>query len=174
MKIKHIIKVADFFTIGNLIFGSLSIFYAIDKQFTPAAFFLFVAVAFDFFDGKIARVSKKITEEGRLFGKELDSLADMVSFGVAPAVFGYTRGLSAWLAVLILLFFVTAGMLRLSRFNVTKAEGFEGIPITFNGIIFPGLYFLSVITVFPLTYNLAAYLFMGFAMLSTRKIKKLI
>ena len=104
MKIKEILKLADFFTIGNLIFGVLSIFYAILGLFTYAAIFLLIAVLFDFLDGKIARMSKKATEQGKQFGKQLDSLADIVSFGVAPAVFGFAAGLQEWWQIVILLF----------------------------------------------------------------------
>lgn len=174
MKIKQIIKTADFFTIGNLIFGMLSIFYTINAEFTYAAIFLLIATMFDFLDGKVAHISKKITDTGRHFGKELDSLADVVSFGVAPAVFGFTLGLQQWYAMIVLLFFVIAGMLRLSRFNITSTAGyFEGVPITVNGILFPGLYFVSLSYPYPLAYNIIPYLFMAFAMLSARKVKKL-
>jgi CDP-diacylglycerol---serine O-phosphatidyltransferase len=175
MKMKHIIKVADFFTIGNLIFGLLSIFYAIEQQFTYAVLFLIAAAFFDFLDGKVARVSKKVTKEGRAFGKELDSLADVISFGVAPAVLGFTLGLNKWYAILVLLFFVVAGKLRLSRYNITETPGyFEGVPITINAALFPVLYFISLYYSYPITYWLVAYLVMGFAMMSSRKVKKLI
>lgn len=174
MKICEILKIADFFTLANLIFGLLSIFYSINKQFTSAAIFLLITVVFDFLDGKIARFSKKVTEQGRAFGKELDSLADVVSFGVAPAIFGFSQGLQSWWEVLILLFFVSAGMLRLSRFNITINLGYyEGMPITFNGIIFPVLYFISLNFPYPIEYNLIAYAILGFLMLSSKKLKKL-
>ncbi|PIN79203.1 CDP-diacylglycerol--serine O-phosphatidyltransferase [Candidatus Woesearchaeota archaeon CG10_big_fil_rev_8_21_14_0_10_34_8] len=175
MKIKDIIKTADFFTIGNIIFGLLSVFYAINNQFEYAAIFILIAMLFDFLDGKVARVSKKITPAGRHFGKELDSLADIISFGVAPAVLGFTLGLQQWYSIIVLLFFVIAGVLRLSRFNVLEIPGyFVGVPITINGILFAGLYFLSLYYQYDIKYNLVVYLFMSFAMLSARKVKKLI
>lgn len=175
MKIKDIVKVADFFTIGNLIFGLLSLFYSITGRWTPAALFLLIAMLFDFLDGKVARISKKVTEQGQHFGKELDSLADVVSFGVAPAVFGFTLGLQQWWHIIVLLFFVTAGMLRLSRFNITEnKEFYEGIPITINGLLFPLLYFLQMKVPYPMQYILFAYLGMGFCMLSSRKVRKIV
>ena len=175
MKMKDILKVADFFTMGNLIFGMLCIFYAIGHSFIYAAFFLFIAMIFDFLDGKIARMSKKITDQGRHFGKELDSLSDVVSFGVAPAVFGYTLGLESWWHIIILLFFTSAGMLRLSRFNITESQGYyEGLPITVNGLLFPILFILHLKTAYPIEYALIAYVFMGFAMMSSRKVRKII
>jgi CDP-diacylglycerol--serine O-phosphatidyltransferase len=175
MKIKDIIKVADFFTIGNLIFGMLSIYYAISALFQYALVFLLVAMTFDFLDGKVARISKKVTDQGRHFGKELDSLSDVVSFGVAPAVFGYTLGLQSWWEILVLLFFTTAGMLRLSRFNITESHGyFEGVPITVNGLLFPILFLIHLKTAYQIEYALIAYVFMGFAMMSSRKVKKIL
>ena len=164
---RKIIKLADFFTIANLIFGLLTIFYAIDQQFTTAAIFLLIAVLFDFIDGKIARATK--TSD---FGKQLDSLADLVSFGVAPAIFGL--GLQQWYSILILLFFVIAGMLRLARFNVTKIKGFEGVPITWNGLLFPLLFFIYFYYQFQINYFLIIYAIMGILMISKIKIKKLI
>lgn len=175
MKIKDIIKVADFFTIGNLIFGMLSIYYAISALFQYALVFLLVAMTFDFLDGKVARISKKVTDQGRHFGKELDSLSDVVSFGVAPAVLGYTLGLQSWWEILVLLFFTTAGMLRLSRFNITESHGhFEGLPITVNGFLFPVLFYVHIKTAYHIEYALIAYVVMGFAMLSSRRVRKIL
>lgn len=174
MKIHEILKIADFFTVGNLIFGMLSIFYAILGFFMYAALFLLIAVLFDFLDGKIARMSKKVTEQGKAFGKQLDSLADLVSFGVAPAVFGFAEGLQEWWHIIILLFFVIAGMLRLARFNITENQGFyEGVPITMNGILFPVLYFISLKFSYPVAYNLVAYSVMALGMLFSIKVKKI-
>ncbi len=169
----NILKIADFFTIGNLICGMLCIFYAIAHSFMYAAIFLFVAMIFDFLDGKIARMSKRVSEQGKHFGKELDSLSDIVSFGIAPAVFGYALGLQAWWEIIILLFFTSAGMLRLSRFNITENhEYFEGVPITVNGFLFPILFIVHLKTTYPIEYVLIAYIFMGFAMMSSKKVKK--
>lgn len=172
---KDILKVADFFTMGNLIFGMLCIYYAISHSFIYASIFLFIAMIFDFLDGKVARMSKKITDQGRHFGKELDSLSDVVSFGVAPAVFGYTLGLESWWQIIILLFFTSAGMLRLSRFNITENQGYyEGLPITLNGLLFSILFFIHLKIAYPIEYALIAYIFMGFAMMSSRKVKKIV
>lgn len=175
MKIRDVIKLADFFTLANLIFGLFAIFAAINRGFFAASIFLLLSVLFDFLDGKVARMNKYVSVQGKAFGKELDSLADIVSFGVVPAVFGYMLGLQQWYAIIILLFFVSAGALRLSRFNITENMGYyEGMPITMNGIIFPLLYFLSLVFPYSLVYMLGMYAVMGFAMLSTVKIKKLI
>ncbi len=173
MKIVDVIKIADFFTLANLIFGMLAIFAAIKGVFFAASLFLILSVLFDFLDGKVARMNKYASAQGKAFGKELDSLADIVSFGVAPAIFGFMLGLQQWYAVIVLLFFVCAGALRLSRFNITENVGYyEGVPITLNGIIFPLLYFLSLAFPYSLTSNIVIYGLMGLAMLTTIRVKK--
>ena len=133
--------VADFFTIGNASCGTISIFLCLNyidegrNQFFWVAFILlFGALACDLLDGYWARRSKRAS----LLGADLDSLSDVVSFGVAPAVLGYTLGLRGAWDVLILVYFVVCGISRLARFNVTalelsgasgKVKYFEGTPI---------------------------------------------
>ena len=170
MKIHHLIKLPDIFTIGNLAMGFLAILSAIQHLYLNAAVLLLMAGLFDFLDGRVARYTKR---DG-LFGKELDSLADLVSFGVAPAVIGYTFGLTSVGAILVLTLFVVCGMLRLARFNVTQIKGFEGVPITTNGIVTPLFVFISFfVVVIPLSMWLIMYGLMGILMVSTIPIKKM-
>ena len=92
---------------------------------------------FDFFDGKVARWRKKSS----LMGQELDSLADLVSFGVSPAAAAFAIGFRTPFDHILLTFFVLCGLTRLARFNVTvamlpkdetgKSKYFEGTPIPF-------------------------------------------
>jgi CDP-diacylglycerol--serine O-phosphatidyltransferase len=134
---------ADLLTLANASCGTLSVFaclsYIADDRSTVlwAAFLLPVfALAFDVADGYVARWSAQ--RQSRL-GADLDSLADIVSFGVAPAVLGYTLGLRGLWDVLLLTYFVCCGISRLARFNVTsdaltnaatgKVRYFEGTPI---------------------------------------------
>ena len=134
---------ADLLTLGNASCGALTIFAClsyIDDARSPqieAAFVLpIVALVLDFFDGYVARLNPK---RQSLLGADLDSLADIVSFGVAPAVLGYTLGLRGLCDVLCLTYFVCCGISRLARFNVTsssltdlatgKVRYFEGTPI---------------------------------------------
>jgi CDP-diacylglycerol---serine O-phosphatidyltransferase len=134
---------ADLLTLGNASCGALSIFAClsyIDDERSPqiwAAFVLpVIALVLDVFDGYVARL--QATHQSRL-GADLDSLADVVSFGVAPAVLGYTLGLRGLWDVLCLTYFVCCGISRLARFNVTagaltnaatgKVRYFEGTPI---------------------------------------------
>ena len=134
---------ADAFTLANASCGTISIFlclsYIADERSGQlwAAFVLpVVALVFDAMDGYIAR---RDTRRQSLLGADLDSLADIVSFGVAPAVLGYTLGLRGGWDVIVLTYFVCSGISRLARFNVTaasltnavtgKVRYFEGTPI---------------------------------------------
>ena len=128
---KGIYIIPSLFTCGNMTFGILSIFASSEGRFLPAAWFLLGALACDILDGKIARMTK--TTSG--FGLQLDSLSDLVSFGVAPAFMMYMlilRDLGA-IGIAIAVLFVLCSALRLARFNVLAQSGevhrhFVGLP----------------------------------------------
>src|SRR5688572_32556739 len=116
---------ADFFTIGNASCGTISIFLCLDylatgrSSFLWAAFILLpTALVLDVLDGYVARLNKK---RQSVLGADLDSLADVLSFGVAPAVLGFTLGLRGGWDMFILTYFVVCGVSRLARFNVTAS-----------------------------------------------------
>ena len=140
--------VADLFTLGNATSGTIAIFLCLnyiaegESRFFWIAFVLhFVALACDVTDGYWARRSRRQS----VLGADLDSLADVVSFGVAPAVLGFTLGMRGGWDVLILAYFVVCGISRLARFNVTaaalsdaktgKVKYFEGTPIPTSVLI---------------------------------------
>jgi CDP-diacylglycerol---serine O-phosphatidyltransferase len=162
-----IIKTADWVTLCNLICGLLSIFFSIRGEFAAAAIMMLVAVLFDFLDGKIARMMNQVND----FGRQLDSLADMVSFGAAPAVFGYSMGLDSFISITIMIFFLCCGALRLARFNIIRADCFIGVPITTNGYVFPAAYF--VLGQFTAVFILF-YFVMGVLMASSIRIPKVL
>ena len=134
-------RAADFFTLGNGLAGSGAIFafmrFCADEQaifFWIGAALLPVALAMDILDGRVARLRNETSP----LGQELDSLADVVSFGVAPAAMAFACGLRGELDALCLMFFVACGISRLARYNVTaaslsaatgKVRYFEGMPI---------------------------------------------
>jgi CDP-diacylglycerol--serine O-phosphatidyltransferase len=134
---------ADLLTIINASCGTIAIFLCLDylatnrPRFLWAAFILLpTALVADVLDGYVARLNKK---RQSLLGADLDSLADVISFGVAPAVLGFTLGMRGGWDMLILTYFVVCGVSRLARFNVTssaladektgKVKYFEGTPI---------------------------------------------
>lgn len=133
--------VADILTLANAFAGTASTLTMMSYLVTPqgwranlALTLLVLALVFDVADGKIARWR----QEQSLFGRELDSLADIVSFGVAPVAVAYGLGMRGSLDALIFVFFVGCGVSRLARFNITAAQlsnekgrvkYFEGMPI---------------------------------------------
>ncbi|KAF2011699.1 CDP-diacylglycerol--serine O-phosphatidyltransferase [Aaosphaeria arxii CBS 175.79] len=139
------LHLADFITELNGFCGVMSVFsslrYCVQADPTQttnlylALGFIPLGLFFDFMDGKVARWRKKAS----LMGQELDSLADLISFGVSPAAAAFSLGFRTPLDHLLLTFFVLCGLTRLARFNVTvamlpkdasgKSQYFEGTPI---------------------------------------------
>lgn len=117
------LKEQDGMTLANAVSGAAGIMLALAGVGLAAAYVLF-ALAFDYLDGKTARKGGKPTE----FGKQLDSLADVISFGVAPAIIVFSLSWNA-LAAICGLFFVCCALVRLARFNVQGEKGvFYGLP----------------------------------------------
>jgi len=126
---------------------------------------LFLAVVADFVDGKVAVKLK----QQNTFGRELDSLADTISFGVAPAIFGFTL-IQTPLAFAAIAIFLFCGVLRLARYNIMHVkESFEGMPITLNGIIVPTVYLFHV----PVNFYPYIYIILGVLMVSSFSFKKI-
>jgi CDP-diacylglycerol--serine O-phosphatidyltransferase len=100
-------------------------------------------------------------------------MSDLVSFGVAPALLYYSISSPGILGIAVSLFFVACGMLRLARYNISEGAGFEGVPITVNGVLFPLLFLLF--SGFPesLKYWPMVFLIQGFLMISTFKIARI-
>ena len=138
-------------TLVGVCLGISSIKFAMDGNFTFAVLFLVVAAILDGLDGRVARLIKGTSD----FGKELDSLTDFVSFGIAPSFIIYFWELNNFgkIGWLIVLFFSVCCVLRLARFNLTKFENkdewknnfFQGIPSPAGGclILFPLMFELS-------------------------------
>ncbi|MEP7157602.1 MAG: CDP-diacylglycerol--serine O-phosphatidyltransferase [Betaproteobacteria bacterium] len=132
---------ADWFTLGNAVCGTGSLFSIITyiqtgdiRHIYFACALVVAALVFDIFDGRVARWRQKSSAMGR----ELDSLADVISFGVAPAIIAYGCGMQGFYDRIILAYFVACGVSRLARYNVTaeamseggdKVKYFEGTPI---------------------------------------------
>lgn len=138
---------ADFLTLGNAACGVAAVLLAMHyltshdlRHFFAAAAMAPLAFLFDVLDGKVARARHTHSALGR----ELDSLADVISFGVAPAALGFAAGLSGGWDIAALIYFVCCGVSRLARFNVTaealsqggaKVAYFEGTPIPTSVIL---------------------------------------
>jgi CDP-diacylglycerol---serine O-phosphatidyltransferase len=158
---------ADFLTLGNGFCGSGSVLAAMqylvtgeDRWLITAMVLLPVAAAFDFADGRVARWRRRSS----MLGADLDSLADVISFGLAPAALGFAVGLRGALDVAVLLYFVGCGISRLARFNATadalsdeagKVKYFEGTPIPTSVLI------VGLIAVLHVTERLGSSLWLG-------------
>src|SRR5580698_5738915 len=132
---------ADWFTLGNAVSGTAALFSTISYVQSEvvthlyfASALVFAALVFDILDGRIARWRQTHSAMGR----ELDSLADVISFGITPAMIGYACGMQGLYDRIILGYFVACGVSRLARYNVTaeelsggtsKVKFFEGTPI---------------------------------------------
>ena len=150
---------ADLFTLANGFCGIAAIFQAMnfvdsgDRSYLYAAVGIIpLAIVFDFLDGRIARWRHKASPMGR----ELDSLADVISFGAAPAAIAYSIGLQNALDQIILIYFAACSISRLARYNITaeqlagspqeKVKYFEGTPVPLN--IIP-----LILTLFAFSYG---------------------
>ncbi len=189
---------ADWFTLGNACCGVGALFSVMTFLQTGLVWHLVLAcglipaaLVFDVLDGRIARWRQRASAMGR----ELDSLADVISFGVAPAAIAYAAGMQGLYDRIILVFFVACGVSRLARYNVTaeklsegsdKVKYFEGTPIptsmflvlllafaAWQGAIGPALWFGAVkvagYTLHPLVLLFAAS---GSLMISRIRIPK--
>ena len=139
----------------NLVFGVFAVLTVFHGDFTLAAYFVVAALAADSLDGRAARYFGVSGE----FGKELDSLCDLGSFGVAPAAMAYMFALKdfGWVGYAVAAFFACCGAFRLARFNVnvsTVKGYFMGLPIPCGGAL------VATVTMIP--QLLTGWLFVGF------------
>lgn len=139
---------------------------AIQGKIIPAVICLMFSGFCDMFDGIVARTKKDRTDEEKRFGIQLDSLSDIVCFGVLPFVIGVCIGAREWWQIAIMALFAFAGLIRLAYFNVTeetrqkqtneKRRHYLGVPITSSALTVPLLFcfrgFLA--GAFPIAYTL--------------------
>ena len=163
---RDIIKLPDILTLANAFCGFLAIVFILYRSFTIAMLLLPLAFTFDLFDGYMARRIKRKGE----FGMYLDSMSDLVSFGIAPVIFGVMILPLSLLTIFSLAFFLLAGILRLARFDIMKSKNlFIGIPISISGVLFPLLYFLDL----DYLFYTPMYLILGATMISHLIIRRI-
>ena len=139
----------NLFTAGSIFVGFLSITHAINGNFEKAAWFIFLSLVLDGLDGRVARLTNSCSK----FGVEFDSLADIVAFGVAPAMllYCYIGEDYGRLGVVVSALFIILGAIRLARFNVAASEGEPGV---FIGVPIPtAAIFIAVWILFLQSYS---------------------
>src|SRR5712671_4682038 len=163
-----VIIVPSLFTLFNLFFGIWSMVLATRGEYLRASWFIVFAGILDTLDGRVARLSGT----GTRFGAELDSLVDMVSFGVAPAFLLYqiefsAGGNAAWI---FCYFYVMAAAIRLARFNVTQAgrakSYFIGLPSPAAGMTVATFYPFTQTELFASLHGLPWHLLLNFLMIA--------
>ena len=133
----------------SLLFGLAGIYSASRGNLFAAILFLMLAGLLDAFDGRIARTKKNRTDTEKRFGIQIDSLCDVVCFGVLPTVIGFAVGATKWWQLIIAGLFTLCGLIRLGYYNVTeetrqqttdkKRESYTGLPITTSALLMPAL-----------------------------------
>jgi len=155
--------------------GVLGMFFALDGHYPQAMAVLLLCGFIDMIDGKVAATKKNRTEKEKAYGVQIDSLADMVNFGILPALIGYALGLERWYFYIILVVYVIATLIRLAYFNVIEEERvksgdtsnrtyYNGLPVTMAGMIFPLLF--CFYTLFDSSTDLFAHFYAGLLVLT--------
>ncbi|MCY6958939.1 CDP-diacylglycerol--serine O-phosphatidyltransferase [Clostridium brassicae] len=160
------------FTLGNLCCGLISLIMTFNGDYRLSCIFILLASVMDRYDGRIARYLDVSSD----LGKELDSLADLVSFGVAPALLAFnlydfiSLGLNGYLLVLI---FPLCGAYRLARYNCTAFDGeFMGIPITLAGMLLAIYCFFTINYTSYIIRTAILMIVLSYLMVSKLRIKK--
>lgn len=160
---------ANMITIANLAFGGAAIMATMNELYTFSVLFIFIAGLLDRFDGMVAR---KFHLESEL-GKQLDSMSDIISFGVAPALLLYSLVLQPYsvTGMIITVIYIACGAFRLARFNISESNGFfTGLPITVAGVILTLSYF--AIDFIPSVSYMFLFIILALLMISTFTLRK--
>lgn len=172
-----------YMTYLGFVSGVTGIIFSFDGKSLSAVICLLISGVCDLFDGKIARTKKDRTDEERRFGIQIDSLSDLVCFGVLPGCIGLSLGRTGLFQYIITAFFVLAGLIRLAYFNVTEEtrqqnetenrKYYLGVPITSSALIMPIVYFMcrAAGNHAALIYGISL-LVLGFLFIAPLKIKK--
>lgn len=162
-------QTANLLTLANLSLGGFAILFGIHGNLRLSLLLIFIAALADRFDGMVAR---KFNIESDL-GKQLDSMSDIISFGIAPALLLYHGILHEFggPGMFFTVFYIGCGAFRLARFNISESNGyFTGLPITAAGCL-ATLSFLGI-PYFPAQLFLFIMIILSFLMVATFKLKK--
>lgn len=162
----------------------LSSFFGIILAFDGKIFYAIMCLMFsglcDMFDGRVARTKKRRTNDERNYGMQIDSLSDLLCFGVLPALIGYNLGLNKYF-IILLMFYSIAALIRLAYFNMLEmnrnskkpVKEYTGLPVTSAALIFPFIYMFRSMLGSSFMYLYAGVLLIvGCLFISKIKIKK--
>lgn len=168
-------SIPNIFTFINLSFGILSLIATYNKNYFMSALFIIIAALVDRYDGRIARFLNVSSD----LGKELDSLADLVSFGVAPSLLTFllynfsSLGPYGVLGYVLVLIFPICGAFRLARYNTASFDGvFKGVPITIAGSVMALFILLTVNHNAPIVLPIILIILFSYLMVSQFELKK--
>ena len=169
-------SIPNIFTFINLSCGIISILYTFELNYLLASIFILLAGLVDRYDGRIARYLNVTSE----IGKELDSLADLVSFGVAPSILMYTiynlseYGPLGFIGLCVLLLLPICGAFRLAKYNISTFEGvYTGVPITIVGCFLAFVVLVTLNISIPTIIPVLLMILGSYLMVSKIKLKKL-
>ncbi|WP_281279657.1 CDP-diacylglycerol--serine O-phosphatidyltransferase [Paenibacillus lentus] len=169
-------SIPNLLTFTNLSFGVLAMIEIFNQNYSASAVYVMIAAIIDRYDGRIARRLNVCSE----FGRELDSLADLVSFGIAPALLVYFKfnfddlGILRIVGIAALILYVVSGSYRLALFNIREFEGnFRGIPITVAGSILTIYSMIAPSANSSMIISVVTLLIFSLLMVSNIKIKKI-
>ena len=164
--------VLTYIGLSSAVFGMME---AMKQDYRTAVLCLLICGLCDMFDGKIARTAKKRTKDEKAFGIQIDSLCDVICFGVFPAVLGYSLCPASTYSVLCMIFFVLAAVIRLAYFNVMEfnrnsdehLECYRGLPVTSSALIMPCVALITALNrvtwanLYPTALAVLGLLFIG-------------
>ncbi len=176
-------NLANFVTLLGLASAIVACFSAGTNILLAVCMFLLSGLC-DMFDGRIARGAGSRTRKEKLFGIQIDTVCDMVSFGIAPIVIAYNCGFNKWYDMAVYIVYAFGAAIRLAYFNTQAVEetpdlnmkSFTGVPVPFSCMVVPPLMIVKALVESHLIVNLVfavAYLAVGIAFIINVKIKKL-
>ena len=160
-------------TYMSLFSAFLGMLLAHRGNFSAAIVCLLLSGLCDAFDGRVARSKKNRTDDERSFGIQLDSLCDVICFGLFPGIICYYRGVNGWLGLALIFYFCTCGLIRLAFFNVLELkrqeeEGqgagnkvYRGLPITSIAFIMPLVYWVGNVFLNDFAFLVVLHVMLG-------------
>lgn len=176
-------SLANTITLLGLASSVVAVFCSSQKMYPLAVVMLLIAGLCDMFDGRIARITASRARREKIYGVQLDSLADVISFGVVPALISYNMGYREVLDLILYILFIICGAIRLAYFNTQALSDtpdlnmkyFTGVPIPVSCVLLPFMILLSMLINNPevsVWLFRAFFLFLGIAYILKIKIKK--